>query len=374
MRKVLSAIIISLVLLFLPWLGKAETGFINVKASRLEIPAAKAGSASELISLVNQLRAGYGLAPYKVDDALMAAAQAQSDYQAATGSASHNGEGGSSPAGRAAAYGYSGHGVVENIYTGVNLSPQQAVQGWQADGLHLNTMLSKEAEDAGAGVAENGEEVYYTLLVGSKGTSASGKSSPAGLQQPAAAPSGSSSSSTTALTTAEVPAQIETVTPAADGSIIHVVKEGQSLWNIAVAYKITLADLYAMNGLTDQSMIYPGEKLYIRFPYKTPLAATPGPSVTPTSEMAGSTSLQPTIESSPTTMVTPEPTLLPTQTSTTLTDTPQASPSPAIINEANTLDVGPKGSSLDPMLVIIGVLVLVGVALVATGSLLKRRT
>ena len=58
---------------------------------------ARLESASELIQLVNQLRAANGLEPYRVNSALMAAAQAHSDYQAATGTTSHTGKGGSRP-------------------------------------------------------------------------------------------------------------------------------------------------------------------------------------------------------------------------------------------------------------------------------------
>ena len=103
--------------------------------------AALSASAYDVIAAVNQVRASNGLAPFEINGALMAAAQAHSDYQAATGSISHTGSGGSSPGSRASAAGFSGS-VIENIYGGMNASPQQAVSWWQGDSLHLNTLLS----------------------------------------------------------------------------------------------------------------------------------------------------------------------------------------------------------------------------------------
>jgi len=116
------------------------------------------------------VRAANGLPAYQINGALMAAAQAHSGYQASIGTTTHTGQGGSDVKSRALAAGYGGGSdvsVVENIYSGMNASPQQAVQWWQGDGLHLNTLLSTRHIDIGVGVATAGNTVYYTLDVGS---------------------------------------------------------------------------------------------------------------------------------------------------------------------------------------------------------------
>ena len=163
-----------IVLLALPLFGMPSTG----QAAPLPAPLAKptktpktgsgSGSASayDVIAIVNQVRASNGLAPFTVNAALMASAQAHSDYMASSGSISHTGSGGSSPGSRAAAAGFSGS-VVENIYGGMGATPQQVVGWWQGDSLHLNTLLSTRHDSAGAGVATSGGVVYYTLDVGS---------------------------------------------------------------------------------------------------------------------------------------------------------------------------------------------------------------
>src|SRR5512139_3487447 len=43
---------------------------------------------------------------------------------------------------------------------------------------------------------------------------------------------------------------VVTGTPDADGKLFHIVQSGQVLWNIALAYKISLAELMALNGFT----------------------------------------------------------------------------------------------------------------------------
>ena len=205
---------------------------------------ASSGNAYDVIAAVNQVRASNGLAPFQVNGALMAAAQAHSDYQASSGSISHTGSGGSSPGSRAAAAGYAGS-VIENIYGGMNASPQQAVGWWQGDSLHLNTLLSTRHSDAGAGVAASGGVVYYTLDVGSGTGSSSGSTSastPGASGAPAAAP---------ATAVAFNPVLISTANP--DGSIVHIVQAGQTLWTIAASYKIALPDLLQLNGFTNNT-------------------------------------------------------------------------------------------------------------------------
>ena len=139
---------------------------VPVQSTRAAADQAKVASASELIQLVNQLRAANSLPAYRVNNALMAAAQAHSDFQAETGTTSHTGKGGSRPRDRAVAYGYGGGATVyvsENIATGTSLSAGEALGWWQGDSLHLNTMLSTSYRDAGAGVGLNPARVGVEL-------------------------------------------------------------------------------------------------------------------------------------------------------------------------------------------------------------------
>jgi LysM repeat protein len=142
-----------------------------------------------------------------------------------------------------------------------------------------------------------------------------------------------------------------TVTPQADGSIIHIVRENETLINIALAYNISLRDLLDLNNLTTQSVIFPGEKLTIR------KANTP----TPTAAITDTLTPRPaTATRRPTRTPTPRPA---TATATVFVATPTPTPIPP-----KPLDTYGK--------VMVGAIILFGIAgalLMITGEVIKRR-
>ena len=52
-------------------------------------------------------------------------------------------------------------------------------------------------------------------------------------------------------------------TPKADGSVIHVVQYGQSLWQISEYYEIPFTDLLSQNNLTEESTVFLNQELVI---------------------------------------------------------------------------------------------------------------
>jgi hypothetical protein len=76
-------------------------------------------------------------------------------------------------------------------------------------------------------------------------------------------------------------------TPNADGDVIHEVKAGQSLWQIAIDYEVKIDDIKQLNNLFDNS-IYPGEKLLIK---KETLSST----TTPTESLMVEVTASPTV-------------------------------------------------------------------------------
>lgn len=381
-RLALSALVSALVLGYLVSFPGA------VKASPRPAPLY---SASEVIQLVNGLRQANGLKPLRVNSALMAAAQAHSEYQAATGNASHTGKGGSRPHDRAVANGYGGGASVsvsENIYSGSNASAAQAVRWWQGDSLHLNTMLSASYRDAGAGVAQADGVTYYTLVVGyvsgEEGQPPAGQ--PGGSQPgsggspsklPGSTPGGQPAPAGTAVAFL-VP--IQAATPRADGSIVHEVQWGQFLYNIADAYKVELPYLLVLNSLTDSTVIYPGDKLLIRPADPTAtLRASPTAVDTATPTMTKSSLARASEAGTPTPGET-------AAVAAAVVDSVEASPDEQAVSEsrpdaAADSPVGetsaePAGGRqrLDPLLLVIGGLVVVGTALMLFGSAVSRRS
>jgi len=132
------------------------------------------------------------------------------------------------------------------------MSARSAVERWTRDSLHLNTMISPELTEIGAGVSVNNGRIYFvidcarptnsgiplalgTVLVGSPTNPAS-----AGVMIP-----------------------VVVATPNAEGDTIHEVRAGQTLWQIAISYNTKIDEIKRLNNLLDNN-IYPGTKLWIR--------------------------------------------------------------------------------------------------------------
>ncbi|MBN2389049.1 MAG: LysM peptidoglycan-binding domain-containing protein [Anaerolineales bacterium] len=235
----------------------------------------------ELIAAVNNLRTANGLPTYNPHPILMQIAQAHSEYQAAIGTWTHIGPDGSRPYQRALAAGYAVAGDLtlggffsENVINGINMSAEEAVQAWLGDAPHTNTMLSANLQDIGAGVATDGNRVYYTIDVGRS----------TGGQPAATPPSSGTTGAGTQAATAFTTVTVYPVTPNAEGAIIHVVQPGETVWAIALAYGVSEQEIIANNPLMG-SFIYPGDRLVIISGFTpTPTAPTSTPTLraTPT--------------------------------------------------------------------------------------------
>lgn len=78
-------------------------------------------------------------------------------------------------------------------------------------------------------------------------------------------------------------------TPNPDGSIVHIVQEGDSLWSIAMAYGVSGAEIMTNSGNSaEASQVFIGQILVIRHAFTatptsrttpTPTAGTPSPTV-----------------------------------------------------------------------------------------------
>jgi LysM repeat protein len=298
------------------------------------------GSPYEVIDLVNQLRAANGLAAYRIDPALMAAAQGQSEYQASVHSITHYGPGGSVVKSRVLAAGYgggSGVSAAENIYGGANASSQQAINWWKGDAAHLDTMLASRFTDVGAGVATDGSLVYYTLNVGAIVGGVASTSAPGGSPNPTAAPG---------TETTNLPVLM--ATPMPDGSIIHTVKNGQTLWTIAAIYNVPLAELLTLNKFNEFTTIFPGQEVLVK-----------------------------DVDPTPTIVITPTNTRRPPATPTrfsrpSATPLAQALPSPTV-EETPSPETSTSGG-VNTILWIIGGLVIGGVILMVVGQVLNSRS
>lgn len=219
--------------------------------------AAQSAEEYELIELINALRASRGLAAYTVDPGLMAMAREHSVYQASIHTSTHQHSDGQGPPQL---------GVVENVAGGDlgYITPQNVVYDiWVMDAGHLRTLVGFASGSLGVGIADDGVTTYYTLEV------RPGDAAPT--------PGPADAGSTPALLTPIPILPLVTMTPLADGSILHLVGYGQTLWAIAIAYGVTVDQIRAWNNLPEGATdIYAGQKLLVRpLSLVTPLATAP---------------------------------------------------------------------------------------------------
>jgi len=271
---------------------------INPTPARAAAPAA---SPYDLIAAVNGWRASAGLPPYNPDGALMAAAQAHSEYQASIGTWSHAGAGGTYEWDRAAAAGYGGGQAIKCDEAVAIASPANGVDYvvytlWNDYDHRDLVLLNPNYTDVGAGAVEKDGLIYYTLDACYTGSG--------GNYVPPA-----SSNPSTPVATRQAIVAIQTSTPNPDGSVIHKVQFGQTMWGIAIEYGMKITEIAGLNNLDPTSpVIWPGQDLLIR-PSSTPTVTvsptattppptrTPKPSVTPTPTRPTAT---PTLSPTPT--------------------------------------------------------------------------
>lgn len=261
-------------------------------------------SPADLIAAVNALRASHGLQSYSTNSILMGTAQGQADFMASTGTIQHTGPGGISVTQRILNAGYPLAGDLslgglrsENIVGGYGMSPQAAVESWTGDAPHLNTMLSADLVDIGAGVAETGGMTYYVIDC----------AAPKGAAELAAYTPGAESQLNGGN---DIIVPVKLSTPDANGNIVHQVQAGQTLWQIAIAYGVKINQIRQLNNLDPTStVIQLGVKLLIKR-IGTPTPASPTPTATAVLE---TDTPEPTPDlSTPTLAVIPTPTSAPT--------------------------------------------------------------
>jgi LysM repeat protein len=164
----------------------------------------------------------------------------------------------------------------------------------------MKTMVGYTSGQVGAGMAVKDGTVYYVLNV--RGSEKSEYATPeptvTGSPGDSTATEAAASDSATPAPYTFVP--IQTNTPQADGSIVHIVKAGETLWSIALSYGVKAEELRWLNGIaSDSNDIYVEQRLLIRpgytetptppggvtdtpRPTRTRGAQTPTPSQSPT--------------------------------------------------------------------------------------------
>lgn len=250
---------------------------------------------AELIAAVNALRAANGLRALSVHPALMQIAQTAADG-IASGNAGHWRSNNLSLGQWLMSLGYPLSGDLaldgyrsENWTGGSDLTVQGAIRQWSGDDPHLNTMLSPYRSDIGAGIAtsidEEGQTVYFFVLETALRTGD-------GEMQPNAYPTltalaldqvavyGDATQAAESLLVSQYIMPVVRATARLDGDVIHEVKNGQSLWAIAIEYGVKIDQIRQLNNLASTD-IYTGQKFLIQKSATQPATPTPSSTVTP---------------------------------------------------------------------------------------------
>jgi hypothetical protein len=227
----------------------------------LPVPAFAApnaqGSPGEVIAIINAYRAENGLPAYTENSLLTQLAQGQSDWLASQGTPGdvHAGPGGTRPRDRAAAAGY-GNGqsffVSEIGKYAIGETPQSAVDWWKQSPDHNPTMIASTYIEIGCGVSTDGNGRYYYIcltgyIAGGSASSGGSASAPTTAQQPAA----------------PVMIPVTKAEPRADGSIVHIIRQGQTLWTVSAVYEIPLQQIIDLNGYSESQIIFPGDEVMV---------------------------------------------------------------------------------------------------------------
>jgi len=240
---------------------------------RLLFPVAQAYAASasayDVVAAINALRTKNELDELATSVSLMAAAQNQAAYLAATYGdeppgerEGHIGAGGSDATARAQEAGYpviTGVQVQEVwAFAASSTSMDVLLESIWGDEDNSAILLQSYAVNIGAGVTQVDDMTYYVVNIAvDYASSPGGPDNLAGTETPEVVP-------------------VDVATPQVNGSVIHTVVKGQALWSIALAYGVTVDQIRVLNNLSANEVIYERQQLYIRAAY------TPTPSPSPT--------------------------------------------------------------------------------------------
>lgn len=222
-------------------------------------PATQAQSpdfGAEIFALTNSIRAEHGLPTYLWDERLAAAARRHANDMANTGWIAHTGSDGTRVRDRAREAGYPGFSwglvVGENIYGGYTHNrPTDAMAWWMNSPPHRSQILSTRFREMGAASASRNGTTYYVAVFGDRPDVPVESLPP---PPPISAPAPNES--------APVASGPPTTLP--DGSIVYTVQPGDTLYAIWRRFGVSVKELIALNHLSEDSILYPGQQIVIR--------------------------------------------------------------------------------------------------------------
>ena len=198
-------------------------------------------AAGDLLSRINNLRREKGLPAYSIHSALTAAASHHAAWMVHTGRIIHIQDDGSGPRERAQNHGYPSNWVSENIFMGQNLPAAWIF--WLNSPAHYAGLVSPYYDNIGIGTASAGNRSAYVLVFGNS----------LGRR-----PQSSANRQNGSAAAGQAPAPPSYVLGLdAVGNIMHQVRPGDTMGDIALIYGYTWEDIPYMleiNGMTSDDI------------------------------------------------------------------------------------------------------------------------
>ena len=313
--------------------------FISLMLLAVSLASAQ-DAISYLLARTNSLRREKGLPAYSSHSALTAAASSHAAWMIDTGSISHKQDNGAGPRERAQNHGYPSNWVSENIYMGP--SAQSAWTFWLNSPIHYAGLVSPYYNHIGIGTASGAGRDAFVLVFGNS----------LGRRPPSSADAQNSNAAIQPAAPSAYVLGIDAV-----GNIMHQVRPGDTMGDIALIYGYTWEDIpymLAINNMTSDDirqleiggvfLVPPQDGTFT--PTAAPPSQTPTPSApspTATAATPATPSLIPTrglvIRSIPTQTLTPRPPAAVASAANSILSTP------AILTVAALIQVGIIGAA-----------------------------
>ena len=239
--------------------------FLCLAGAIIQPAGAQSVTANDLINLINGMRSANGLGALSVDYSLMACAQSTAETMAASHMTWHIGN----VSGRASSFGYNNYNkcfATENFMMGSSATTIGHIQASWSDATHMIPAQSSSYCHIGAGVATGSDGSVYFVVQAAYPAGVAG----CGFIKTTGSYADASGSSL-------IIKAVVTATPNETGLVYHTVEDGQTLWAISEAYKVSIADIQAWNNLYNSTALSLGQQLYI--PSKNEAGRTPTPQV-----------------------------------------------------------------------------------------------
>ncbi len=226
-------------------------------------PTSTPVTAQGIIDSFNALRRSHNMRGLIVDPILAGLAQQTADIMAINGMSGHIG----GVRDRAIAAGYGAGDIpwlTENFAIGP-MSLEELMTAW-SDADHMRGANNQWYAHCGVGISEYNGDVYYIFIAGYTSNRIYKPGATALPGQTLTAP------------ISQVMFPVTRATPGADGRIVHLVRHGQTLWAIAIAYGTHILEIQRANNMTaDQVDLSEGQQLVIPIAGQIDRTNTPPP-------------------------------------------------------------------------------------------------